>query len=79
MAVEMKEKRGIKRYEYRVERLPYSEDPEAHFAGLLDRLNELSRQGWHAVSVDLTFHPAYSPGTPPALPLPVLLEREITE
>jgi hypothetical protein len=77
MVVEAKAMPRTKRYEYRVERLPYMEDPEEHFQGLLDRLGELTVDGWRVVSVDLTFHPAYSPGVPPSAPLPVLLEREI--
>jgi hypothetical protein len=69
----------MKRYEYRVERMPFQEHPETHISELLARLTELGAQGWHVVSVDLTYHPSYSPAAQPGNPLPVLLEREITE
>ena len=62
--------------DYRIERLPIREHPEAHLAEVLDRLNEMGRQGWRVVSVDLTHHPSYSPAAQPSTPLPVLLERE---
>ena len=48
--------------DYRIERLPILEHPEAHLAELLDRLNEMGKQGWRVVSVDLTHHPSYSAG-----------------
>lgn len=63
------------RVEYRIEQMPIQEHPEAHLADLLDRLNELGRQGWRAVSIDLTHHPSYSPAAQPSIPLPVLLEK----
>lgn len=68
---------GTKRFEYRVERMPFVEHPEGHISDLLDRLNELGKQGWRVVSVDLTYHPSYSPAAQPGVPLPVLLEREV--
>lgn len=68
-----------RRYEYRVERMPFQEHPEAHITELLDRLTELGKQGWRVVSVDLTYHPSYSPAAQPGIPLPVLLEREIAK
>jgi hypothetical protein len=61
--------------EYRVERMPIIDHPEAHLAEILDRLNELGTQGWRVVSIDLTHHPGYSPAAQPSVPLPVLLER----
>ena len=61
--------------EYRVERLPILDHPEAHFAEILDRLNELGKQGWRVVSIDLTHHPSYSPAAQPSIPLPVLFEK----
>jgi hypothetical protein len=76
MVVAEKEIVSTRRVEYRIERLPIQEHPEAHLTELLDRLNELGRQGWRAVSVDLTHHPSYSPAAQPAIPLPVLLEKE---
>ncbi len=76
MVVTEKEMVSTRRVEYRIERMPIREHPEAHLAELLDRLNELGKQGWHVVSVDLTHHPSYSPAAQPAIPLPVLLEKE---
>ena len=69
----------LRRYEYRVERMPFQEHPETHISELLSRLSELGKQGWHVVSVDLTYHPSYSPAAQPGTALPVLLEREISE
>jgi hypothetical protein len=63
--------------EYRIERMPFQQHPEAHLTELLERLGELGRQGWHVVSVDLGYHPTYSPAAQPNTPLPVLLEREV--
>jgi hypothetical protein len=63
--------------DYRMERLPIREHPEAHLAEVLDRLNEMGKQGWRVVSIDLTHHPSYSPAAQPATPLPVLLEKPI--
>jgi len=62
--------------EYRVERMPFQEHPEAHLSELLNRVSEMGKQGWHVASVDLTHHPSYSPAAQPSTPLPVLLERE---
>jgi hypothetical protein len=66
-----------RQFECRVERMPFQSHPEKHISELLDRLNELGQQGWEVVSVDLTYHPSYSPGAQPDMPLPVLLKREI--
>jgi hypothetical protein len=66
-----------KRIEYRMERMPFVEHPEAHIEELLSRVNELGKQGWHVVSVDLSYHPSYSPAAQPGAPLPVLVEREL--
>jgi hypothetical protein len=68
---------GTRPVEYRIERMPFQEHPEAHLSELLDRLNELGKQGWTVVSADLTHHPSYSPAAQPSTPLPVLLEREV--
>lgn len=70
---------GKPRLEYRVELMPFQDHPEKHISELLARLNELGKQGWRVVSVDLTFHPSYSPAAQPGMPLPVLLEREVNE
>ncbi len=61
--------------DYRLERLPIREHPEEHLAELLDRLNELGKEGWRVVSVDLTHHPSYSVAAQPSIPLPALLEK----
>jgi hypothetical protein len=63
--------------EYRIERMPFQESPQAHLSELVERVNELGRQGWIVASVDLTHHPSYSPAAQPSTPLPVLFEREI--
>ena len=67
----------MKRFEYRVEQMPFLERPDQHITELVERLTELGKQGWRAVSVDLTYHPSYSPAAQPGIPLPVLLEREV--
>jgi hypothetical protein len=71
-----KPKAGSRPVEYRIERMPFQAHPEAHLSELLARLAELGNQGWHVVSVDLGYHPSYSPAAQPNTPLPVLLERE---
>jgi len=76
MVVAEKEIVSTRKVEYRIERLPIQEHPEAHLTELLERINELGGQGWRVVSVDLTHHPSYSPAAQPAIPLPVLLEKE---
>lgn len=59
--------------------MPFQEHPEGHLSELLDRvnemgkvdrLNELDKQGWRVVSVDLTHHPSHSPAAQPSIPLP---------
>jgi hypothetical protein len=68
----------MKRIEYRVEQMPSSEHPDQHIPELLERLTELGKQGWRAVSVDLTYHPSYTPAVSMSgASLPVLLEREV--
>jgi hypothetical protein len=78
MVLAEKEIVSTRRVEYRIERMPFQEHPEAHLSELLDRLNELGKQGWRVVSVDLTHHPSYSPAAQPGIPLPVLLEKPAT-
>jgi hypothetical protein len=68
-----------RRIEYRIEQMPFQEHPEKHITELLARLTELGQQGWQVVSVDLTYHPSYSPAAQPGIALPVLLQREVTE
>jgi hypothetical protein len=72
-----KPRAGGRPVEYRIERMPFQEHPEAHLSELLARATELGAQGWHVVSVDLGYHPSYSPAAQPNTPLPVLLEREM--
>ena len=78
MVVTEKQIVSTRQVEYRIERMPILEHPEAHLAELLDRLNEMGKQGWRVVSVDLTHHPSYSPAAQPGIPLPVLLEKSAT-
>ena len=77
MVLAEKQTVSTRRVEYRIERIPILEHPEAHLSELFDRLTELGKQGWRAVSVELTHHPSYSPAAQPAIPLPVLLERDL--
>lgn len=54
--------------EFRIERVPFQDQPVPRWEVLLDRLGELERDGWVVMSVDLTYHPAhYRPGNPWAL------------
>jgi hypothetical protein len=75
MVVEAKVMASAHAVDYRMERLPIRDHPEAHLAEVLDRLNEMGKQGWRVVSIDLTHHPSYSPAAQPSTPLPVLLEK----
>jgi hypothetical protein len=67
---------AVRPVEYRIERMPFQQHPEAHLSELVERLTELGAQGWCVASVDLTHHPSYSPAAQPSTPLPVLLQRE---
>jgi hypothetical protein len=78
MVLAEKEIVSTRRVEYRIERMPIQEHPEAHLSELLDRLNEMGKEGWRVVSVDLTHHPSYSPAAQPGIPLPVLMEKPTT-
>ena len=62
------------RVEYKVEQVHWKDEPETRLAQLVDRLNELSREGWRAVSVDLMAHASFGTKS-----LPVLLEREVRQ
>ena len=56
--------------EYRIEMISFDgQDNRNEY--LVRRLNELGKDGWRVVSVDLTPHPAFK-----TEPLPVLLERQ---
>lgn len=69
----------MRRIEYRVEELPFEEHYEAHTKALVERLSELGKDGWEVASVDLTWHPSYSPAAQPQTPVPVLMQREVVE
>ncbi len=69
----------MKRIEYRVEVMPFTEPFEAHIKEVVERLSELGQEGWEVASVDLTWHPSYSPAAEAHLPVPVLLQREVPE
>jgi hypothetical protein len=65
--------------EHRIETLPLLEHPQAHLDVFVDRLNELGKDGWRVASVDLTFHPSYSPAAQPTGPIPIMLSRPRTD
>ncbi len=67
----------MKLIEYRVEEMPFSEEFASHIKEVVERLSELGKEGWEVASVDLTWHPSYSPAAQPHLPVPVLLQREV--
>ena len=69
----------MNRIEYRVEQLPFYEHYELHIKELVERFSELGNEGWEVASVDLTWHPSYSPAAQPHTPVPVLLQREVPE
>lgn len=69
----------MKRFEYRVEQMPSYEHYEVHTKELLERLADLGNEGWEVASVDLTWHPSYSPAAESHQPVPVLLKRELVE
>jgi hypothetical protein len=67
----------MRKVEYRIEEIPMGARGETDVVSLTERLNELGRQGWEVASLDLTYHPSYSPAAQPQRPTPVLLEREV--
>lgn len=67
------------RIEYRVERIPFTGHPEEHLAELVDRLNELGRDGWRALGVDLSDKGLYYSAEEAAPPQSVLLMREVAD
>jgi hypothetical protein len=75
MVVAPKEMVSAHAVDYRIERMPIQEHPEAHLAEVLERLSEMGKEGWRVVSIDLTHHPSYSPAAQPSTQLPVLLEK----
>ena len=69
----------MRRIEYRVEVLPFTDHFESHIKEVVERLGELGNEGWEVASVDLTWHPTYSPAAEPHKPVPILLQREVPE
>ena len=67
----------MRKVEYRLEEIPLGPHGETDVMSLTERLNELGRDGWEVASLDLTYHPSYSPAAQPRHPVPVLLEREV--
>jgi hypothetical protein len=67
----------MKRIEYRVEELPFTEHFDTHVKEVVVRLAELGKEGWEVASLDLTCHPSYSPAAQPHPNVPVLLQREV--
>ena len=62
------------RVEYKIEQVEWKDEPESRLDQLVDRLNELGKDGWRAVSADLTAHSSFAVKT-----LPVLLERDVSQ
>jgi hypothetical protein len=77
MVVEQRTATSAHAVDYRIERLSVREHPETHLELILERLNELGKQGWQVVSIDMTHHPSYSVAAQPNVPLPVLLEKPV--
>jgi hypothetical protein len=57
--------------EYKIESVEWKNEGGPRLNQLVEHLNDLAKDGWHVVSVDLTGHPEFE-----ARKLPVLLERE---
>ena len=74
MAVEMKAL-AARLVDYRLERLPILDHPEAHLTEVLERLTQLGREGWRVVSVDLTDHPSDAQGARAGVAVAVLGEK----
>ena len=62
------------RVEYKIEHVQWKDEPESRLDQLVDRLNELGKDGWRVVSADLTAHSSFAVKT-----LPVLLERDVPQ
>lgn len=67
------------RIEYRVERIPFTARPEEHLTELVERLNELGRDGWRALGVEIKDQGLYYSADQQAPPRPFLLMREVTD
>ena len=66
----------MRKMEYRIEEIPVTEHGQPHLVQLTERLNQLGKDGWEVASIDLTYHPSYSPAAQPRARVAVLLERE---
>lgn len=62
------------RVEYKIEKVEMQDELESRLDQLVDRLNELGKDGWRTVSVDLTEHSSFEVKS-----LPVLLERDVQQ
>ena len=62
------------RVEYKVEQVQWKDEPESRLEQLVERLNELGKDGWRVVSADLTSHSSFAVKS-----LPVLLERDVPQ
>jgi hypothetical protein len=65
------------RVEYKMETMPYHEDEVTHSAELLDRLNELGKDGWRLVSINPLKRS--TGGWEGSRPVPMLLMRLISD
>jgi hypothetical protein len=64
----------MSRVEYKVEQIHWKDEPESRLDQLVDRLNELAKDGWRVASADLTAHSEFAVKS-----LPVLLERDVAQ
>ena len=62
------------RAEYKIEQVAWKDEPESRLDQLVERLNELAKDGWRVASVDLTAHSSFAVKS-----LPVLLERDVPQ
>lgn len=67
----------MKTFEYRIEEIPIAPHGPTHMVQLVEHLTEWGKDGWEVVSIDLTYHPTYSPAAQPQGAVPVLLKREV--
>jgi hypothetical protein len=72
-----KEGVAMRTVEYRIEEIPIDPHGPTHMVQLAERLTEWGKDGWEVASLDLTYHPSYSPAAQPQKAVPVLLEREV--
>ena len=65
------------KFEYRIEEIPIAPHGPTHMVQLAEHCQEWGKEGWEVVSLDLTYHPTYSPAAQPQGAVPVLLKREV--